>query len=185
MPPAEVAPYRSFPFCVMGHQVGLVPNSKNTGTLQLRDYPAPGPSPAVHTSRHWHAPVSVCLGHPSTTSHCPPETVVLPKTGLEGQDSTLQSGIHALMTHQRHPSVDFSWNSVMFTPASVSPLCTHRLILLALAEVGALQNDLRPRIHLQIASSTCACSVPSILLGPCPRPPPPRGRLGMKEIKCN
>lgn len=171
MPPAEVAPSRSFPFCVMGHQVGLVPNSRNTRTFQLRDSPALGLSPALHISIHWHAPVSVCLGssfNPTYThTHCPPETVVLPKTGLGGQDSTLHSGIHALMSHQRNLSVDFSWNSEMFTPASVSLLCTHRLILLALVEAGALQNDLRPRIHLQIACSTCACSVPSTLLGPC------------------
>lgn len=78
MPPPEVAPSRSFPFCVMGHQVGLVPNSRNTRAFQLWDSPALGLSSSGPLPCPEHQYTLACSGfsllgvilqHPPTHTH--------------------------------------------------------------------------------------------------------------------
>lgn len=91
---------------------------------------------------------------------------------------TAQSGTHAPKPHQSHPQWTFLEQCDAYFCLSF-PLGTHRLSLLVLAEGGPFKNAPRPRIHLQMPALPVPC--PFQAAGPLP----PRGRLGMKEIKCN
>lgn len=101
------------------------------------DSPAPGPSyhcgnplpctPADTSTLRF----QFASGHPSTSPQRSPEPVVLSKTGLGGQGSTVQlstrSGIHAHKSHRSRPQWSFLGQCHACSCLS-SPFCTHRLI---------------------------------------------------------
>lgn len=86
--------------------------------------------PALHTSRHWHTQVSVRLG---SSFNQPPTThqkqwFCLKQVLGAGQHHAVRDSCSDVPATP--PLSGLSWNSVMFTPASVS-LCAHTGLFLS------------------------------------------------------
>lgn len=165
MPPAEAAATAVSLPVQWAIRWGPRAHSGDTGTLQLRAPPLTVNPPALHISRHWYTQVSVCFRSSFNQPPPPPDHqkqwFCLKQVLGAGQHHAVREFMRWCPT--KGTLGGLSWNHVRLTPASISSVCIHRRILLALAEAGPLQSDLRgPGVICKLlALPVCALSLSS------------------------